>query len=87
MTLNFPAARALACSDLLANLVVKCIDLKSNLVLDENFANTLKAIDLMMMIPVSPYLARQLSGFMIMNLYGGAHESGNRLKHKGMQEF
>jgi hypothetical protein len=30
---------------------------------------------------------RQLSGFMTMNLYGGAHESGNQWKHKEAQGF
>jgi hypothetical protein len=54
---------------------MKYKDPKTILEPGEKFANALNIIDLMMMIPMSPYLACQLSWFMTMNLYGGAWRS------------
>jgi hypothetical protein len=53
----------------------------------ENLANALNTINFTIMIPMSPFLARQLSRFMIMNLYWGAHENGNQWKDKETQGF
>jgi hypothetical protein len=55
---------------------MKCRDPKTNLMPGENLANALNIIDFMMMIVMIPFVACQLSVFMTMNLYGGAHESG-----------
>jgi hypothetical protein len=69
--------------------VIKCRDPKTNLVPDENLANALKSIDFTMMIPVGPYLAHQLSGFMIINLYGVCTRvkiDGNTRRHKGFRQ-
>jgi hypothetical protein len=50
-------------------------DLKTNLEAGKNLVADLNAIDLMEMIPVTPFLACQLSWFITMNLYGDADES------------
>jgi hypothetical protein len=51
-------------------LVTKYRDPKTNLESDKNFVDDLNVIDLTLMIPMSPFLVRQLSLFVTMNLYG-----------------
>jgi hypothetical protein len=62
---------------------MKCRDPKTNLEPGENLIKAWDVIDFMMMIPMNPYLARQLSLFMTINLYMGAHESESRGQHRG----
>jgi hypothetical protein len=59
-------------------LAMKWRDPKTNLEPDKNFVEDSNAIDLTLLILMNPFLARQLSWFMTMDLYGGTHESGNR---------
>jgi hypothetical protein len=49
----------------------------------KNFVVDSNAIYLTLMIPVSPFLTYQLSWFMTINLYGGAHESEKSMVTQG----
>jgi hypothetical protein len=57
---------------------MKCRDPKTNIESGENFVNAWDGINFTMMSHVNPYLVHQMSVFMAMNLYEGAHKSENQ---------